>query len=95
MLTHLTVGNNFNQPVDKLPPKLVHLTTSDSFNQPVDKLPPTLTLLITGCRFNQLVDLPQTLIHIRNTKFEELTFHLSLEVCFAVEKLVGTEKKVN
>jgi FNIP Repeat len=64
LLTHLTTGKYFNQPVDKLPPTLTHLTTGYSFNQPVDKLPPTLTHLTIGYQFNQPVDkLPPTLTH--------------------------------
>jgi FNIP Repeat len=66
MLTHLILGENFNQPVDNLPSTLTYLTTGHAFNQPVDKLPPTLTHLKTGHTFNQPVDkLPPTLTHLK------------------------------
>jgi hypothetical protein len=68
-LPHLKIfiiGNNFNQPVDKLLPKLTHLTTREKFNQPVDKLSITLTHLTTGYEFNQPVaKLPPTLTHLK------------------------------
>jgi hypothetical protein len=38
-LTYLTFGDDFNQPVDYLPPNLSHLTFGWYFNQPVDHLP--------------------------------------------------------
>jgi hypothetical protein len=38
MISHLTLGYNFNQPVNNLPPTLTHLTIKNKFNKPVDKL---------------------------------------------------------
>jgi FNIP Repeat len=59
------MGNEFNQSVNKLPPKLTHLTTGNEFNQPVDKLPPTLMHLTTGNKFNQAVNkIPPKLTHL-------------------------------
>jgi hypothetical protein len=64
-LTHLTFGNIFNQPVDRLPVFLTHLTFGYDFNQPVDRLPVSLTHLTLGYSFNQSVDrLPASLTHL-------------------------------
>ena len=67
-------GDNFNQPLDKLPPHLKILKISrlldtenylswSTFNRSIDKLPQTLkSLTINGHSFNQSTDkLPQTL----------------------------------
>jgi hypothetical protein len=51
-IIHLITSNEFNQPVDKLPPTLTQLITGYYFNQPVDKLPSTLTHFTTGYKFN-------------------------------------------
>jgi FNIP Repeat len=35
-LTHLTTGDEFNQPVNNLPATLTHLTLGNDFNQPIN-----------------------------------------------------------
>lgn len=51
-LTHLKVGNSFNQPLNNLP-GLTYLTLGDSFTQPFDNLP-NLTHL-TCNNFNKIL----------------------------------------
>ena len=55
--THLTLGNEFKQPVDYLSLSITHLVLGNEFNQPVDgSLPPSITHLTFGNKFNQPVD---------------------------------------
>ena len=55
-LTHLVLGNNFNQIV-ALPDYLIELTIGDKFDKPL-KLPMTLKHLTLGIHFNQILQLP-------------------------------------
>ncbi len=52
---HLTLGDDFNQPIDNLPNSITHLTFGSYFNQSVDNLPNSITNLKLGISFNQLV----------------------------------------
>lgn len=64
-LTHLQLGDQFNQPLtaDHLPSGLLCLMVGDDFNQPVDRLPSSLTHLSLGDSFDRPVDcLPSNLI---------------------------------
>ena len=64
-LTHLALGEIFNQSIDNLPHTLTHLTLGEKFNQSIDNLPSTLTHLILGEKFNQSINnLPSTLTHL-------------------------------
>eukprot|EP01112_Ceratiomyxa_fruticulosa_P016485 TRINITY_DN498_c1_g1_i1.p1 TRINITY_DN498_c1_g1~~TRINITY_DN498_c1_g1_i1.p1 ORF type:complete len:296 (+),score=30.92 TRINITY_DN498_c1_g1_i1:54-941(+) len=54
-LTHLVLGNKFNDKVDRLPPKLTHLTFGVNFNFPTNNLPQTLLFLKYGFYFNQII----------------------------------------
>lgn len=61
-LTHITFGDDFNQPLNNLPASLTHLTLGRYFNQPLDGIPSTLIYLSIGLYFNHPIDnLPQTL----------------------------------
>jgi hypothetical protein len=50
-LTHLTLGNKFNQKIDNLPCSITHLTLGDNFNQKIDNLPCSITHLTFGKSF--------------------------------------------
>lgn len=64
-LTHLTLGHDFNNPVDNLPSTLIFLKFGNNFNQPVDNLPPTLKYLKICGSFDQSVNLlPISLTHL-------------------------------
>ncbi len=64
-ITHLTFGNNFNQPVNNLPLGITHLTFDGAFNQSVNNLPLGVTHLSFGFQFNQPVDcLPPSITHL-------------------------------
>jgi len=61
-LQSLTLGWNFNQPIDHLPQSLQSLTLECNFNEPVDNLPQSLQSLTLGHNFDQPIDnLPQSL----------------------------------
>ena len=65
LLTHLTLGDDFNQPLGNLPSSLTHLSFGESFNQPVDELPDNITHLTFGLDFNRNVGaLPGAVIHL-------------------------------
>jgi hypothetical protein len=52
-LTHITFGENFNQPVTHLlPPSLTHLTFGNMFNSAANYLPDKLTHLTFGAMYN-------------------------------------------
>jgi hypothetical protein len=55
-ITHLILGPNFNQPIDKLPNSITHLELGDNFNQPIDNLPNSITHLTLYDDFNQRID---------------------------------------
>lgn len=66
-ITRLTLGESFNETIDRLPPNLTHLDliTSVIFDRPIDHLPDNLTHLQLGPRFNQTLDnLPGSLIYL-------------------------------
>ena len=64
-LTHLTFGDDFNQPIDNLPNSLTHLTLGYTFNQPINNLPDSITYLKLGFEFNQPINnLPNTITHL-------------------------------
>ena len=68
-LTHLDLGDLFNQPMDCLPPNLTHLTFGSNFNQQigVGVLPLNLTHLTFEGKFNQPIGigvLPPNLTHL-------------------------------
>ncbi len=57
MLTHLILGDAFDEPVDDLPPHLVHLAIGNAFSQPLPKnLPVHLVHLELGNSFNWPLD---------------------------------------
>jgi hypothetical protein len=59
--THLTLGYNFDQPLDNLPPTLTHLTTERNFKH-VDKISPILSHGISGyhCKNTFTINEPAT-----------------------------------
>ena len=64
-LTHLSLGDSFNQSVDELPLGLKYLSLGNAFNQSVDNLPSGLKYLSLGDSFNQSVNnLPSGLTHL-------------------------------
>eukprot|EP01111_Echinosteliopsis_oligospora_P013846 TRINITY_DN5073_c0_g1_i2.p1 TRINITY_DN5073_c0_g1~~TRINITY_DN5073_c0_g1_i2.p1 ORF type:complete len:316 (-),score=38.83 TRINITY_DN5073_c0_g1_i2:33-980(-) len=65
-ITHLTLGDQFNQAVDNLlPSSITHLKFGFEFNQSVDNLPPSITHLKFGNQFNQPVNnLPSSIIFL-------------------------------
>jgi len=67
-LTHLTLGDHYNQPIrDIIPNNLTHLTFGRQFNQPIkDALPDTLTHLKFCGSFDQPIKdpLPSNLTHL-------------------------------
>ena len=90
-ITHLTLGDNFNQKLDNLPNSLTHLTLGYAFNQKLDNLPNSLTHLTLGDNFNQKLDnLPNRLTHLTlgytfNQKLDNLPnslTHLTLGYAF-------------
>jgi len=54
-INFLCFDNNFNQPLNQLPPKLKVLQLGNKFNQLINHLP-SLEKLILGDKFNQLID---------------------------------------
>ena len=50
-ITHLTLGNEFNQPINNIPKSITHLTFGENFNQAINNLPKSITHLTFG---NQL-----------------------------------------
>ena len=90
-LTHLTLGEGFNQPLDSLPKTLTHLifSSQSTFNQPIDHLPSTLIHLELGMAFNKPIDhLPSTLSYLKlgknfnqNINHLPLLIHLDMEDC--------------
>jgi len=64
-VTHIIIGDEFNEPVINLPPTVTTIETCPLFNQPIHSFPPHLTHLILGNSFNQpLHNLPQTLTYL-------------------------------
>ena len=67
-LTHLTLGDNYNQPLpNPLPHGLTHFTLGDNYTQPLpDPLPLGLTHLTLGRHYSQPLSdpLPQWLTHL-------------------------------
>ena len=67
-LTHLTLGNKFNQHLNKTLSclhLLTHLTLGKEFNQLIDFFPPSLTCLAFGKKFNQPINnLPSNLTNL-------------------------------
>jgi hypothetical protein len=77
-ITYLTLGHNFNRPVNHLPKNVTHLKFGYKFNQSIDNLPKNITHLTFGHDFNQPLDnLPKNITHLT---FElGSTFNHSLE----------------
>jgi hypothetical protein len=50
-ITHLTLGEHFNDSIGWIPPSITHLAFGECFNQPVDHLPPSITHLTFGEHF--------------------------------------------
>jgi hypothetical protein len=68
-LTHLTLGDSFNQEINNLPENILYLSFGNSFNQNIDniwlKLSNNLTHLILGDSFNQNINkLPENITHL-------------------------------
>jgi hypothetical protein len=70
-LTHLTLSDDFNRPIDHSNltslPHITHLVFGNTFNQCMDHLPPTLVHLTYGHKFNQHIAdnaLPASLQHL-------------------------------
>jgi hypothetical protein len=73
-ITHLILGSNFNQPIDKLPNSIKYLKLKGRFNQSIDNLPNSITHLTLEYNFNQCIDnLPLRLkeIDIKYCKFKK------------------------
>lgn len=65
-ITHLVLGELFDQNVDYLPSTLTHIEFGNSFDQEVNFLPPNVTSIVFGNSFNRQVDyLPLKLTHLR------------------------------
>jgi hypothetical protein len=62
-LTHLILGDGFDQPIDHLPPQLLYLDLGQDFDQPLDHLPSTLIeLILHSLVYNHNLDyLPESL----------------------------------
>ena len=66
-ITHLILGDNFNQPINNLPDSVTHLILGDNFNQPLINLPNSLTHLILGDNFNQTIyGIPDSLKYFKS-----------------------------
>lgn len=79
MLTHLTLGSQFNRNIDHLHiHTLTHLSLGGEFNQPVDNLPSSITHLTLGGVFNLRVDYLPNLLHTLHfgSKFDQPLDHL-------------------
>lgn len=64
-ITHLNLGQYFNESVDNMPTFITHLKFGDHFNQPAYNLPPKLIAVRFGSCFNQKVDnLPLSLKYL-------------------------------
>lgn len=66
-LTHLSLPDDFNDPIKYFPHSLTNLKFGWKFDQPIEAstLPPNITTLFFGGQFNQNVDhLPQGLKHL-------------------------------
>ena len=64
-LTHLILGDSFNENVDFLPHNIKVIIFGENFNCSVDLLPNSLTHLTFGSNFNQKVDkLPKLITHL-------------------------------
>jgi len=68
LITHLTFGYYFNQPInDAIPSSVTHLTFGGHFNQPInDAIPSSVTHLIFGWNFNQPINdaIPSSVTHL-------------------------------
>lgn len=65
-LTHLVLGDTFNEDVSDLPQSLISLKFGRKFDMPVDKLPPCLKKVRFGYKFRQPVEnLPSSLTHLK------------------------------
>ena len=64
-MTHLILGDSFNENVDFLPHNIKVIIFGENFNCSVDLLPNSLTHLTFGSNFNQKVDkLPKLITHL-------------------------------
>lgn len=79
-LAYLTFGDDFNGPVDELPPRLIHLELGKNFNRSMDALPSSLVGLRIRDEgvFNQPIDhLPPNLGTLRlGRSFDQPVDHL-------------------
>ena len=96
--THLTFGDEFNQPVDNLPNSITLLIFGENFNQPVDNLPNSIKHLSFGLYFNQPLDnLPNSIISINfGAKFNQSIDNLPNSlVCIEFKKNSCFNKSVD
>lgn len=63
-LTHLTIDNSYNDPIDILPNSLIYLKLGDKFNQYLT-FPPNLKTLILGNSYNKVLSELPELIHLQ------------------------------
>lgn len=55
-LKSLTLGDTFNNPINRFPPELMHLTCGISFNQSLDDLPCSLVEICVSDYYNRHVN---------------------------------------
>jgi hypothetical protein len=79
--THITFGDDYNQPTDNLSP-VTHITFDNDYNQPTDNLPAYVTHVRFGFSYNQPTNkLPASVTHVTfGYMYNQLTNNLPASV---------------